>query len=74
MTLEEMQPYEGHLARVRTKNPTYGGGAIFEGRVEIVDASTIRVVGQPRISGLSLGDASPYTLSIAHVVEVTLLN
>jgi hypothetical protein len=71
MTLDEVRPYQGVVAEVRTQDPVRGGGMRVEGRIEIIDEETVHVIGQPRISGLSLGDAAPIALLIANIVEIT---
>ena len=71
MTVEQVKRFEGRVARVRIKEPDYGGGIEVEGRVEVVDDETIRVVGQPKRSGIALGDAPPISVLIAQIVEIT---
>jgi hypothetical protein len=71
MTLDEVRPYQGVVCRITTKDPVYGGGATFEGRVEIVNDETIQIVGQPKLGGLSLVDAAPYGARIDTIVEIT---
>jgi hypothetical protein len=71
MTIDEVRPFERQVVSVRTHDPNLGVGAVFTGRLEIMNDDTVEVVGQPKLSGLPLGDGQRFSVSIASITEMT---